>query len=224
MEVLFLVGGSSRSGSTLRCGLPGKGSLDRPHAGGNASQDGRLPPGGQDRRSVTATTPPRSLRAIPALDRSRRPTAFLPRPTHRRHPALAHRRHPHPPPVAPAQAGAQRAARAGGEMDPGRRRGDIECVAPSCPTGCPPQDRHRFFRQTYPRPLAPVVFSSRPPHRSEIMTSGWCGGGWVGWQSCCPRPKARRHDPVRRGRRYRRRIRPMRDGSRDKAATHKAAA
>ena len=37
----------------------------------------------------------------------------------------------------------------------------------------------------------PCDSPSRPLHRSEIMTSGWCGGDWVGWQSCCPRPKAR---------------------------------
>jgi len=42
------------------------------------------------------------------------------------------------------------------------------------------------------------------------MTSGWCRGGRVGWQSCRPRSKARRHEPVRRGRRYQRGVRPCR--------------
>ena len=66
-----------------------------------------------------------------------------------------------------------------------------------------PQDRHRFFSPDLsPHPRTRCILP-RPPHRSEIMTSGWCGGDWVGWQSCCPRPKARRHDPVRRGRRAR---------------------
>ena len=54
----------------------------------------------------------------------------------------------------------------------------------------------------------PPVFSPRPLHRSEIRTSGGCGGDWV------PRPagrsssKARRPDLVRRG--QRRRVLPPR--------------
>ena len=35
------------------------------------------------------------------------------------------------------------------------------------------------LQQIYPRTPNPAVFSPRPPHRSEIMTSGWCGE--VGW-------------------------------------------
>lgn len=31
--------------------------------------------------------------------------------------------------------------------------------------------------------------SPRLLHRSEIMTSGWCGGGWLDWQSRRQRPK-----------------------------------
>ena len=41
-----------------------------------------------------------------------------------------------------------------------------------------------------------------PLHRSEIMTSGWCSGDRVGWQSCCLRRKPSRQGPVRRSSRY----------------------
>ncbi len=49
------------------------------------------------------------------------------------------------------------------------------------------------------RESSPDLSPSSPPmrlcahqlHRSEIMTSGWCGGDRVGWQSCCFRPKLR---------------------------------
>ena len=43
-------------------------------------------------------------------------------------------------------------------------------------------------------------------------------------ESFAIRPKARRHDPVRRGRRYNARTIRMQDGSGDQAATHEAAA
>jgi hypothetical protein len=36
-----------------------------------------------------------------------------------------------------------------------------------------------------------------PAHRSEIMTSGWCRGGWVARESFRARPKVPRHGPVR---------------------------
>ena len=49
----------------------------------------------------------------------------------------------------------------------------------------------REFRTILSPPLAPMRIYARPLHRSEIMTSGWCGGDRVGWQSCCLRPKLR---------------------------------
>ena len=45
-------------------------------------------------------------------------------------------------------------------------------------------------------------FSPRPLHRSEIMTSGWCGGDRVGCGSLQFRRKPSRQGPVRRSSRY----------------------
>ncbi len=54
----------------------------------------------------------------------------------------------------------------------------------------------------YPHPPQPALSSPCPPHRSEIMTSGWCGGGRVRSGSLRRRPKALRERPVRRSSRY----------------------
>ena len=77
--------------------------------------------------------------------------------------------------------------------------------------------------QTYPPIPQPALSSPRPPHRSEIMTSGWCGGDRVGGGSPSSRPKARRHDPVRRGRRCQRGAEPCRFRRGSGAALAKAA-
>ncbi len=53
-------------------------------------------------------------------------------------------------------------------------------------------------------PLQLMRLSAHLSRRSEIMTSGWRGGGRVVGKSFHTRPKAGRHDPVRRGRRYKR--------------------
>jgi hypothetical protein len=45
-------------------------------------------------------------------------------------------------------------------------------------------------------------FCPRPLHRSEIMTSGWCGGDRVGCGSLQFRRKPSRQGPVRRSSRY----------------------
>jgi len=69
----------------------------------------------------------------------------------------------------------------------------------------------------------PMRFFPRPAHRSEIMTSGWCEGGWVVRQSCRIRPKVPRHGPVRWSSRCQRTGWPMRTSPGSKAATHEAA-
>ncbi len=50
---------------------------------------------------------------------------------------------------------------------------------------------------TYPPAPTPCDPFPHPLHRSEIMTSGWCGGGWVARESFRARPKVPRHGPVR---------------------------
>ena len=54
------------------------------------------------------------------------------------------------------------------------------------------------FRPDLSPLLQPMRHSPRPAHRSEIMTSGWCGGGRVVRESSRARPKVPRHGPVRR--------------------------
>jgi hypothetical protein len=63
----------------------------------------------------------------------------------------------------------------------------------------------------------------RPAHRSEIMTSGWCAGGWVGDGSPTSRPKVPRHGPVRRSSRCRRAGCSMQGAPGGQAAMHKVA-
>ena len=52
----------------------------------------------------------------------------------------------------------------------------------------------------------PMRFSPHPLHRSEIMTSGWCGGDRVGCGSLQFRRKPSRQGPVRRSSRYHARV------------------
>jgi hypothetical protein len=78
------------------------------------------------------------------------------------------------------------------------------------------------FGKLSPLP-SPMRFSPRPAHRSEIMTSGWCGGGWVARESFRARPKVPRHGPVRWPSRCKRVACPMQGAPGSKAAMHKAA-
>ena len=66
------------------------------------------------------------------------------------------------------------------------------------------QPLSRKLTPTYPRSPAPCDSLPRPAHRSEIMTSGWCAGGWVARESFRARPKVPRHGPVRWPSRYQR--------------------
>ena len=59
---------------------------------------------------------------------------------------------------------------------------------------------------TYPPTSSPMRFSPGPLHRSEIMTSGWCGGDRVGCGSLQFRRKPSRQGPVRRSSRYHARV------------------
>ena len=68
----------------------------------------------------------------------------------------------------------------------------------------PPRGRRRrclpsppAVSESYPRTPTPCDSLPHPLHRSEIMTSGWCGGGWVVRESFRARPKVPRHGPVR---------------------------
>jgi hypothetical protein len=82
---------------------------------------------------------------------------------------------------------------------------------------------HRGASRTDLSPRFPHVrISSRPAHRSEIMTSGWCAGGRVRGGSLPFRHKVCRMGSVRRSSRCQRTDRPMRDGPRSTLATHEA--
>ena len=60
----------------------------------------------------------------------------------------------------------------------------------------------RIFAGSVPPPPHPCDSPAHPLHRSEIMTSGWCGGDRVGCGSLQFRRKPSRQGPVRRSSRY----------------------